>query len=396
LSLAALLLVLPAPSGRKDLDSVNDLLKKAKDGELVHRLPRSVDDALLDEIRININSSLDQTETAFREMLGAMEASTQARSWRRLQTSGLHGTFRDVLNKMQVMLDRLDEARESVAREALLSKIFLRSERGLTSAIGQVKQALESVSESSSRAESLSHAFSDSAAAMAEAAESMSSALGLAQSSAEKSSESLAQLDHKTDAIRMLTGRIDDIAKQTNLLALNAAIEAARAGETGRGFAVVADEVRKLADQAQKAAVEITHAISAVSTAMEGVSSQMTKLGEAVSDARSTADVFSRELAGSASSASVVEDLTVTIGNGAVSMGRSMDMVSLAQKARADVNAIINGGQVDMNAAPSIERAALELAASRKWTEGNAERDALIEMYDGLFAHIEDQNLRIS
>jgi len=396
LALAALLLVLPAASGRREFEALNGLLQKVKDGELVHRMPRSIADPLLDEIRININSSLDQTETAFREMLGAMEASTEARSWRRLQSSGLHGTFRDVLGKMQAMLDRLDEARESVAREALLSKIFVRSERGLTTAINQVKQALDDVSANSSQAESLSRSFSDSAASMSSAAETMSAALGLAQSSAEKSAEALVQLHHRAEAIRMLTGRIDEIAKQTNLLALNAAIEAARAGETGRGFAVVADEVRKLADQSQKASIEIAQAISAVSVSMDGVSSQMGELGGAVAEARTTADVFSRELAGSASSASVVEELTVTIGQGAVSMGTSMSMVSLAQKARADVNAIINGQQVDMGGASGAERAAMKMAASRKWLEGSAERDALLEMYDELFAHIESQNVQIS
>src|SRR6185369_10142722 len=62
LALAALLLVLPAASGRQEFEALNGLLKKVKDGELVHRMPRSIADPLLDEIRININSSLDQTE----------------------------------------------------------------------------------------------------------------------------------------------------------------------------------------------------------------------------------------------------------------------------------------------------------------------------------------------
>jgi len=392
LVLALILLLLPAGSNGHGLDEIKTATRKITDGRLEARLPRSYADPALEEIRVNLNSALDQTETAFREMLGGMEASTDERVWRRLQTTGLHGTFKSVLERMQGMLDQLERAHETVARESLLSKIFLRSERGLSLAIGRVDTSLKVVSGNSSQVESLAQAFATSATAMSGAAESMSTALGQAQTSAQESVASFAMLGDKTAAIKGLTGRIDQVAKQTNLLALNASIEAARAGEAGRGFAVVADEVRKLADQAQQSAVEISQAITAVSAAVEDVSAQIGRLNETVAGARTTADDFSRELAGSAESATVVRGLADAINGGAEQMDNSMHLVWLAQRARADVNAVINGESVDNIASlTEPERKGLELASAKRWVRNSKDREDLLEIYENLFSHIDRQ-----
>ncbi|MDE2440384.1 MAG: chemotaxis protein [Betaproteobacteria bacterium] len=392
LSVALLLLLWPgASSTQGDLANLDALLKRVVGGELVARLPHAMTDPTLDAIRVNLNSVLDQTETAFREILGTLNASSAGVSGRRLQLPGLHGTFRTVLEQMQVILDHLEAAQESVAREALLSRIFLRSERGLSMAIDHVEQALSDVGGKSRISQQLADNFGQSASGMSSAAQRMSDALGGAERAAEGGVAALDDLNAKATDIQLLTTRIDGVAKQTNLLALNAAIEAARAGEAGRGFAVVADEVRKLADQAQRSAEEISAAISAIGISMQSATQQIGDLKHSVSEARQTAHEFSSELANSAESANQVYELATTIEGGAGAMESSMRLVATAQKARSDATAILHGEEVNASSLSEMEQEAAKIARSRKWIKGSADREALVAIYDSLFANIESQ-----
>ncbi|TVT74681.1 MAG: chemotaxis protein [Denitromonas halophila] len=389
--LAGIIAMRPASATAREVDSLAALLGEVGQGTLTNRLPRAYRDPTLEAMRINLNSALDQTETAFREILGGMDASTNQRPWRRLQTVGLHGLFKRVLERMQGMLDELDTAQVSVAREALLSRIFLRSEHGLSLAIDHVGGALDTVCKDAAESEALALAFSEGAQTMSEASSRMSGALSDASERANRGAHAVSDLSEKAGAIRALTGNIDHIAKQTNLLALNASIEAARAGEAGRGFAVVADEVRQLADQAQKSAEEIAKAIGAMSASMDTATGQIDTLAKAVSDTRHTADEFQQKLIASAKSASQVGHLTGRIGEGALSMSRAMNIVSTAQKARADANLIILGEVADLNRLSDMEQEAARIAAGRRWVKDSRDRDALIEIYDHLFENLEQQ-----
>lgn len=72
------------------------------------------------------------------------------------------------------------------------------------------------------------------------------------------------KLAAESTSIRKIIDTINDIVDQTNLLSLNASIEAARAGDAGRGFSIVADEVRKLAEKSKESVKDIEKIVDKV------------------------------------------------------------------------------------------------------------------------------------
>ncbi len=184
-------------------------------------------------------------------------------------------------------------------------------------ALGQLRDALQGVTQSavgihgssaevSEAAANLAKRTEQQAASLEEAAASLdqitatvrqtaenaneaSKVVNSAKADAERSGEvvreavdAMGQIEGSASQISQIIGVIDEIAFQTNLLALNAGVEAARAGEAGRGFAVVATEVRALAQRSADAAREIKTLISTSSHQVKTGVQLVAKTGEAL------------------------------------------------------------------------------------------------------------------
>lgn len=68
-----------------------------------------------------------------------------------------------------------------------------------------------------------------------------------------------------------------------------------------------------------------------------------------------------------------------------------MNVVGMAQKARTDANQIINGEPVESLELTQMELDAAKIAANRRWIRDDGEQNQIIEIYERLFAHLEQQ-----
>lgn len=248
------------------------------------------------------------------------------------------------LNTLQSQLQQIAQGDlgGNIARQDDISKYLHSMQQQLKSMIGNILQAVDSLSTKSAQVadsmgqtagniqqqqdqtqqmatamtemnatiEEVTHRISESAIAVSLANQETESGKQLVQNSAEQTDELAEQISSAAQVVGELnqgseniSGVLDviiSIAEQTNLLALNAAIEAARAGEEGRGFAVVADEVRNLAKRTQDSTTEIKAIIDQLqagaklaATAMGSSREQSQTAAKETTKAKKTLDAIS-------------------------------------------------------------------------------------------------------
>lgn len=267
------------------MKQVDDVLQEMLDGQFTSRVTEVPWMGEAGHIAWNLNESLDQLETFFREVRTSFEYVSQGAYYRRTLPQGLHGELEKTLFRINSSLDAMAENATYIKRNEMAAELqalntnqtmnnLLLSQNDLTQITNEMQKVSQIATDNMQKSQ-------ESQVAVSQVVDAQTRTLGMI----EQSHQTMTQLNNMSDEITGILGMISEIADKTNLLALNASIEAARAGEHGRGFAVVADEVKKLAQSTKKATDEIREVVTtfqAETAVMQTSSNEMLQMANSV------------------------------------------------------------------------------------------------------------------
>ncbi len=264
------------------IDDVKTIVHTVGQGHLDKRINKTTSTQSLNELKTLLNDMLDNLEALVGKDLNKISDTLTSYTERdftaQLDNKG-SGKIGEEIIQMNKMITHMlqDNQRDGVALQdssnELTTNVNILSNNA-TSQAASLEETAASIDEITSNIEQTSQKAQD----MLNISNQTQASANEGQTLANKTVESMDDINNTVIAINDAISVIDQIAFQTNILSLNAAVEAATAGEAGKGFAVVAQEVRNLASRSADAAKEIKDLVaSATVKANDGkqISSQM-------------------------------------------------------------------------------------------------------------------------
>lgn len=275
----------------EELEKINNIVKKAYNGEIHHRIILDDDKTLEEKIGWNINEMLDQIEDLLRESQNTIKAIIKGDEYRYILPSGLHGEFRNVAKNFEKAIESLKISKK-VELISNLSDRFTEIDGGVPANLKKVADNVMMIDKAFKEIENKVQVSTKNANETYKIMQETKNDFEELSVKVEETSREIQQMAEHISSISNIVELIKDIADQTNLLALNAAIEAARAGEHGRGFAVVADNVRELAEKTQKATNEIAITIQTLQQQFMNISENTSQMVNISSKSYETLNKF--------------------------------------------------------------------------------------------------------
>ncbi len=241
---------------------IREVLHAMRKGNYSQRITQVPHMGELGLIAWDLNESLDEIETFFRDVNACFLNVGEGHYHRRTYSDGLYGDIVRSFSNINTSLDAMEKNTIYIQQNELMSKLQMLNTGNMMKNLLNSQTDLIRITEEMKEVHGITDETAEKAQQSQQSLHEMVAGLRDTVDMIEANSLASAQLHTMSNEISGILSMISEIAEKTNLLALNASIEAARAGEHGRGFAVVADEVKQLATNTKNATDEIAKVVT--------------------------------------------------------------------------------------------------------------------------------------
>ncbi|MCT7539765.1 nitrate- and nitrite sensing domain-containing protein [Aliarcobacter cryaerophilus] len=244
-------------------------------GHLDQKIMVNSNNPALNELKDIINEMLNTLNSNISNILTVLTSYSKLDFRPRLKDNDLEGIIQELEKDINILRDVITQTLLDNKKVGITLKenanILSFNMQSISTAANSQAASLEETAASLEEITSNITNNTQTTTKMASYGEKVKESIKIGQDLANKTVNSMEDINKQALAINEAIGVIDNIAFQTNILSLNAAVEAATAGEAGKGFAVVAQEVRNLATRSAEAANEIKRIVQlATSKTKEG------------------------------------------------------------------------------------------------------------------------------
>ncbi|MGJ0494693.1 methyl-accepting chemotaxis protein [Aliarcobacter cryaerophilus] len=263
---------------QRDRELIADTIRVANSinkGHLDQKIMVNSNNPALNELKDIINEMLNTLNSNISNILTVLTSYSKLDFRPRLKDNDLEGIIQELEKDINILRDVITQTLLDNKKVGITLKenanILSFNMQSISTAANSQAASLEETAASLEEITSNITNNTQTTTKMASYGEKVKESIKIGQDLANKTVNSMEDINKQALAINEAIGVIDQIAFQTNILSLNAAVEAATAGEAGKGFAVVAGEVRNLASRSAEAANEIKRIVQlATSKTKEG------------------------------------------------------------------------------------------------------------------------------